>query len=67
MCLKKLNIPHGAYTTTFCKEKDDERIVVMEKKSSDKAKSRGKRLYSAKKTFIDASEEKWHCLWDRRF
>ena len=67
MCLKKLNIPHGAYTTKFCKGKDDDRIVVTEKNSSDKVKSRGKQLYSKKKAFIDASEEKCHFVWDRQF
>ena len=33
---KKLNIPHGTYTTKFCKGKEDARIVIMEKESSDK-------------------------------
>ena len=55
---KKLNIPHGTYTTKFCKGKDDDRIVVMEKKSSDKVKSRRKQLHAKKKGFIHANEEK---------
>ena len=55
---KKLNIPHGTYTTKFCKGKDDDRIVVMEKKSSDKVKSRRKQLHAKKKGFINANEEK---------
>ena len=29
---EKLNIPHGTYTTKFCKGRDDDHIVVMEKK-----------------------------------
>ena len=37
---------------------DDERIVVMERKSSDNVKSRGKQPHAKKKTFVDANEEK---------
>ena len=55
---KKLNIPHGTYTTKFCKGRDNDRIVVMEKKSSDKVKSRRKQLHAKKNAFIDANEEK---------
>ena len=55
---KKLNIPHGTYTTNFCKGRDDDCILVMEKKSSDKVKSRRKQLHAKKKGFIDANEEK---------
>ena len=55
---KKLNISHGTYTTKFCKGRDDDRIVVMEKKSSDKVKSRRKQRHAKKKGFIDVNEKK---------
>lgn len=55
---KKLNIPYGTYTTKFCMGGDDERMVVMERKSSDNVKSRGKQPHAKKKTFVDANEEK---------
>ena len=47
---KKLNIP--TYTTKFCKGKDDDCIVVMEKKSSDKVKSRRKQLHAKKRGLL---------------
>ena len=55
---KKLNISHGTNTTKLCNERDDDRIVVMEKKSSDKIKSRHKQLHAKKKGFVDANDEK---------
>ena len=55
---KKLNIPHGIYTTNSFKERGDDRILVMEKKSSDKVKSRRKQLHAKKKGFLDANGEK---------
>ena len=55
---KKLNIPYGTYTTKFCKGRNDDHIVVLEKKSSDKVKSRRKKLHAKKTGFIDANEEK---------
>ena len=54
---KKLDIPHGTYNNRFCKGRDDERIVVMEKKSSEKIKSRSKQFH-AKKGFFYTNEEK---------
>ena len=56
--LKKLNIPYGTYTTKFCLGEDDERMVVMERKSSDNVKSRSKQPHAKKKAFTDANEEK---------
>ena len=55
---KKLNIPYGIYTTKFCKGRGNDRIVVMEKKSSDKVNSRRNQLDAKKMGFIDANEEK---------
>ena len=55
---KKLNVPYGIYTFKFCKGRDNDCIVVMKKKSSDKVKSRRNQLHAKKKGFIDANEEK---------
>ena len=63
---KKLNIPHGTYTTNFCKGRDDDHILVMEEKSSDKVKSRRKQLHANKKGFIDANEEKEGTVYGAR-
>ena len=52
---KKLNIPHGTYATNFCQGRNDDRILVMEKKSSEKVKSRRKQLHAKKKGFVDAN------------
>ena len=63
---KKLNIPHGTYTTNFCKRRADDRILVMEKKSSEKVKSRRKQLHANKKGFIDANEVKEGTVYGAR-
>ena len=48
-------MPHETCTD---KGRDADRIVAIEKNSSDKVKSRCKQLHSNKKSFIDAIEEK---------
>ena len=55
---KKQNIPHGIYAAKFCKGRDNDRIGSMEKKASDKVKSRGKQLHAKKEGFINENEEK---------
>ena len=64
---KKLNIPYGTYATKFCLGGDDERMVVMEKKSSDNVKSRSKQPHAKKKAFTDANEEKDGAVYSAGF
>ena len=53
-----LNIPYGRFTEQFCGKKDQDRVIVMERKSTDKNKNRRKRLRGIRKGYNDANEEK---------
>ena len=55
---KLINITPGVFTKEYCKQKDKERIFVMEQKSSDTVKHRRKQLRAQRKGFSDATEEK---------
>ena len=54
----ELNISPGKYTDEHCLEKDNDRINLMEKKSTDSIKQRRKSLRAQRKGFADTIEEK---------
>ena len=55
----ELNISLGKYAEDYCLEKDNDRINLMERKSTDSIKQRGKSLRAQhKEGFADTIEEK---------
>ena len=54
----ELNISPGKYTDKHCLEKDNDRINLMERKSTDAIKQRCKCLRAQRKGFADTIEEK---------
>ena len=54
----ELNISPRKYTDEHCLEKDNDRTNLMESKSTDSIKQRGKSLRAQRKGFADMIEEK---------
>ena len=54
----ELNISPGKYTDKHYLEKDNDRINLMERKSTDSIKQRYKSLRAQRKGFADTIEEK---------
>ena len=54
----ELNISPGKYADEHCPEKDNDRINLMERKSTGSIKQRHKSLRAQRKEFADTTEEK---------
>ena len=62
----ELNISPGKYTEEHCLEKDNDRISLLERKSTDSIKQRRKSLRARHKGFADTIEEKEGTVYGAR-